>query len=80
MFLIDTASRDSCGALGGVPNARVFQQGAVDVRVNILSVDGVTKHLKWSTGQLNYFKSFARIVLVYGEVFYPLACRLQVNQ
>ena len=80
MFLIDTASRDSCGALGGVPNARVFQQGAVDVRVNILSVDGVTKHLEGSTGQLNYFKSFTRIILVYSKVFYPLARCLQIDQ
>ena len=66
--------------MGGIPDARIVYESIINIGAIVVFVDGVAEHLKWSTGQLNYFKSFARIVLVYGEVFYPLACRLQVNQ
>ena len=51
-----------------------------DIRAKIVSVDGVTKHLKWNAGQLDYFDDAFRIVLLYSEMLYPLACRPQIDQ
>ena len=66
--------------MGGIPDARIVDQSMEDIRAKIVSVDGVTKHLKWSTGQLDHFNGAFRIVLLYSEMLYSLACRLQIDQ
>ena len=40
----------------------------------------MAEHLKGRTGQLNYIDDAIGVIFLYSEVFYPLACRPQINQ